>query len=163
MICVVNKTRSTHEHIPISCYSHTRSGMNNLMPIHIGMQESLGFSMSTLSTTAQSQHHLKNNGSISFGSDGLGEMFHSTLGGRLEGCTVLGSWMPTMDLVPSAFWTLRWSYEVFTLSRLLRMAKHQIFSTHLNRLQGCRSRKSVIGSTTISTCESCSIIRKLEI
>jgi hypothetical protein len=30
-------------------------------------------------------------------------------------------------------------------------------------LQGCRSRKSVIGSTTISTCESCSIIRKLEI
>jgi hypothetical protein len=91
----------------------------------------------------------ENNGLISFGSDGLGEMFHSMLDGRLKGCTVLGSWMPTVDLVPSVFWTPLWSSAVFTLSQPLHMDKLQTFSIHLDPLQGCHSTKNVIGSTTI--------------
>jgi len=89
MICDVNKTLSTHGHIPTLCYSRMRGRMKKSIPTHIGMPELLEFSMLMLSTMARSRHRLKNNELISFGFDGLGAMFHFKLGGKPNGCIVL--------------------------------------------------------------------------
>ena len=63
--------------------------MKKSMPTHIGMQESLGFSTSMLSTMARSRCRLISNESISFGFDGLGVMFHFMLDGMPNGCIML--------------------------------------------------------------------------